>query len=97
AMKKFLPADGRLVTFDLIPWENYPDVRLTAADFADGQLMQYTEDLSDSAVFASHSELLSAADIIFLDAAKDGRLEQVLLEHLARLKFRKPALLILDD
>jgi predicted O-methyltransferase YrrM len=96
-MKKYLPACGRLVTFDLVPWENYPNVRLTSADFADGRLTQHVEDLSAPSVFARHAALLREADLLFLDASKDGRLEQVLLDHLDGLTFAKSPLLVLDD
>ena len=40
ALKKFLPADGQIVTFDLIAWETVPDTCLRAEDFADQRLRQ---------------------------------------------------------
>jgi predicted O-methyltransferase YrrM len=96
-LKKYLPADGRVITFDLVPWQNYPNVRLTNSDFADGRLVQVIGDLSDPAVFGQHAELLQEADVTFLDAAKDGQLEQTLLDQFATLGVNKSPLLILDD
>jgi predicted O-methyltransferase YrrM len=96
-LKKFLPHEGRVITFDLVPWQEYPNVRLTESDFADGQLVQVIGDLGDPSVFAEHSELLRGADVIFLDAAKDGQLEQTLLDQFAKRRFDEAPLLILDD
>ena len=97
ALKAFLGPDGRLTTFDLVPWEAYPHTCLTGADLADGRLVQIVADLGDAAVFARHADRLRTAEIVFIDAAKDGRLEQVLLDHFATLRFEKPPLFILDD
>ena len=96
-MTELLPPRGRVTTFDLIPLNKYPETRLTAADFADGRLVQHIDDLSNPAVFTRHAELLRTAEVVFLDAAKDGRLEQVLLDHFSGLRFEKPPLFILDD
>jgi predicted O-methyltransferase YrrM len=97
AMRQYLPPEGRLVTFDVVPWRTYPDVRLTDADFADGRLEQRVEDLSDPAVFAANAGRLRDAGLVFMDAAKDGQLEQVLLDHFETLRFVQPSLFILDD
>lgn len=92
-----LPADGTLVTFDIVPWRMAPQGVLQESDFADGRLRQHAEDLSDPAVLARHQATLEEADLVYLDAAKDGMLEQRLLDALERLTFRKPLLLVLDD
>jgi predicted O-methyltransferase YrrM len=97
AMLQYLPPEGHLATFDLVRWDKCAGTRMTAADFVDGRLAQYVDDLSDPAVFARHAELLQTADLVFLDAAKDGRLEQALLDNFSGLSFAKPPLFILDD
>jgi predicted O-methyltransferase YrrM len=96
-MTQFLPPDGRLVTFDLVPWQRYPNAHLTEADFADGRLQQLAADLSDPSVFAAHAELFAQADLIFLDAAKDGQLERTLLRHFETVRFAAPPIFVLDD
>src|SRR4051812_35020207 len=50
-MKHYLPADGKIVTYDLLPWRLVEEVDVDEADFADGRLEQRLEDLGDAAVF----------------------------------------------
>lgn len=97
ALKHHLPLDAQIVTFDLIPWAQHSDSCLTTEDFADQRLIQYTNDLSDPAVMQRHQALLSRAELIFLDAAKDGVTESKLLANLRHVPFVKPPLLVLDD
>lgn len=96
AFKHHLPAEGQVVTFDLTPWQQQ-DLFLTPEDFADHRLIQYTDDLSDPAALQRHRALLSRADLILIDAAKDGVTEPKLLENLRQISFAKPPLLVLDD
>ena len=97
AMRVALPQHSRLVTFDIIPWYEFPDSILRAEDFVDGTLQQIIGDVSDSKVMREHENLFRAADIIFVDGPKDGRFEQVFLDRLAELHLPKCPLLILDD
>ena len=97
ALKQLLPPDGQVVTFDLIPWQQYPGACLTEKDFADHRLLQYTDDLSDPDLMQRHHALLRQAELIFVDAAKDGIMESKFLTNLRRISFMKPPLLILDD
>ena len=97
AFTHHLPPEGQVVTFDLIPWPQHPDSVLTTEDFADHRLRQYTDDLCDPIAFQRHHALLSRADLIFLDAAKDGVTEPTLLANLQQVPFLKPPLLVLDD
>ncbi len=97
SLKKNLPADGKIVTFDIVPWKEYPDVVLTEADFADGRLKQQIADLTHPHVFNSFSKLLSQADFMFVDAAKDGVMEQTFLNFFETVKFEKPIFIFFDD
>jgi predicted O-methyltransferase YrrM len=97
AMLDFLPAGGRLATFDIVPWREYPGSVLRDDDFADGRLVQHVDDLTDPAIAARHSELLEAADLIFVDAAKDGRQERVFLELFERTAFGREPVAVFDD
>jgi predicted O-methyltransferase YrrM len=97
ALRKFLPEHGRVVTFDIIPWQSYPSVCLRDEDFLDGRLEQRIEDISDPASFRKNESLLENAELIFLDAAKDGVQEQVFLDNFARVRFRTPPIIICDD
>jgi predicted O-methyltransferase YrrM len=85
---------GRVVTYDLVAWDSVPDTALREGDFE--KMEQRLGDLSDPAVFAREREVLAAADIVFVDAPKDGKFEPAFLALL--LPVLKPgALLILDD
>ena len=97
ALKKFLPACARVTTFDIIPWREYPGQVLSHADFADGQLEQVVADLTKPEIARSHAKLLSEADLLFVDAAKDGQMEAILLDNLSAIGLREGALLLFDD
>lgn len=95
-MKKYLPEDGKICTFDIIPWNQFEDSILTEGDF-DSRLIQYTDDLTKKDDVLKHQSLLESADIIFLDALKDGVQEHLFLSHFSQLNFKKKCLFIFDD
>jgi predicted O-methyltransferase YrrM len=97
ALKQFLPIDGKITTFDLVPWDSIPDTSLRAEDFADDRLRQQIGDLSQPAVFESHRALIQETELLFIDGPKDGIFERKFLRQLETLSFRKPLFLVLDD
>jgi predicted O-methyltransferase YrrM len=97
ALRHGLGTEAQLVTFDIVPWRQYPDTALREEDFADGRLVQHVDDLSVPHVAASHTELLRSADLIFIDAAKDGRQERVFLDVFERTAFRRRPIVVFDD
>ena len=97
SMKKYLPANGKIVTFDLVKASSYPDTCLTAADFEPDRLVQLTDDLSEMTVMEKHRTLLEAADLLFIDAAKDGLLGKKLINNFKKLNFQNKPLFIFDD
>lgn len=96
-MKKFLRREGKLITFDIIPWKQIPDACLKDDDFADGRMTQIIGDLADASTMDKHSSMIAAADILFVDAPKDGVFEPKFVANLSRVRFAKPPLLIFDD
>ena len=94
---KYLPAGGRLVTFDLIPWNKFSNTILRQDDFANGQLRQEIADLSDPEMLNRHSALLSQADLIFLDGPKDGKFEPALASLMDTITFTKAPWVLFDD
>src|SRR5205085_1174484 len=80
-----LEKDSLVATFDLVPWHEYPGAVLREDDFADGRLEQHIGDLSEPTELAHHHELLEQAELIFIDAKKDGIQEQRFLEAFASL------------
>ncbi|MGD0904788.1 MAG: hypothetical protein ABR924_17770 [Terracidiphilus sp.] len=97
ALLKYLPAGGQVVTFDIVPWRDYPRICLQESDFSSGQLCQITDDLGNSQLFDKHRAMLKRADLIFVDAAKDGVLEPKLVAQLGSLDFETQPLVVFDD
>lgn len=96
SMKKYLSNGSKLVTFDVIAWNKFLDTYLESSDF-DESFIQYTDDLNDYSNMLKHENLLKSADIIFVDAAKDGIMEYKFLKGFRKIKLKTNAIIILDD
>lgn len=92
-----LPEDGRIATFDVVPWSQVPGAVLRPEDFAAGRLVQHVDDLADPAVATRHRSLLQEADLLFVDAAKDGRMERQFLTLFDGLAFASRPVAVFDD
>jgi predicted O-methyltransferase YrrM len=92
-----LRTHGRLITYDLIPWNQINESALRPSDFADDRLEQRIGDLTDRVFFDRNRDVLSAATLFFLDGPKDGRFEPDLTELLASLVRVQSALIVFDD
>lgn len=98
SLRRHMPPGSRLVTYDLIPWQDFPNSCFTVSDFADGAIEQRLGDLSQREYFASQRELLSRADLIFLDGPKNVEFERRFIRSLAGMSFTTPdPWLIVDD
>ena len=97
AMRHAMPADAKLVTFDIVAWHAYPEHLLRADDFADGRLVQHVADVSQPDVFPRYQSWFEQADFFFIDAAKDGVLEFRLAERFGSMRFPKRPLMLFDD
>lgn len=95
-MKKFLPAGSTIHTFDIIPWNQFDKTILRESDF-DGQLVQHTDDLTIAENVQKHLSLLQDADLVFMDALKDGIQEYLFLRHFSSIRFNKKCYMIFDD
>lgn len=95
ALKKYMPKSSKLVTFDTRPW-NSIDTYLKETDF-NKNFVQYTDDLSNHEQAVKHSALLKSADLIFVDAAKDGKMEYQFFENFEKIGLKKGAIVIFDD
>ncbi len=95
-MKPFMPAGGHIYTFDVVPWDQFGDTILQRSDFDSG-LTQYTDDLTKWENVQKHRAMLEQADIVFMDALKDGKQEYLFLENFSKLNFKKKCLFIFDD
>lgn len=92
-----LPEQSHLVTFDVIPWAEIEGTVLRPEDFAGGRIQQRIGDLSDPEVFAQHRDVLLEADLVFMDAPKDGVFEPAFLELAVPLWRGSRRLLVIDD
>jgi predicted O-methyltransferase YrrM len=97
AMKAALPEDGRIVTFDLVAWRQYPGTVLRDEDFADGRLEQRLEDLSTPAGRRANAELLQRAELIFVDAKHDGTQERAFVRGFEEVGLAKGPIVLFDD
>lgn len=97
SMLKYMCSTGRLVTFDIVPWMDYPRTCLHSADIGSGKLEQRVENLAEPNIFDKNRQLLEQADLILLDAAKDGVFEPQFLSLLESLLFAKGTILFMDD
>lgn len=97
SMLKYLAHDAQIITFDVVPWNKYPNSCLVPDDFASGRLKQVTGDLGLRRTFQEHEELLKTADLVFVDAAKDGLFEARFISEFEKLEFSAAPIVIFDD
>ena len=97
SLVKNLPPGGRVTTFDVLSYERVPGQILTELDFGDGRLVQMVDDITRRPGFDRHARLLGSADMIFIDAAKDGRMESRLIDLLSATRFDRRPIVIFDD
>jgi len=88
---------GKVVTFDLIPWDQVANGILKEEDFVADRLRQEIGDLSQPAVFKKYADVITQADLLCLDGPKDGKFEPQLAEFLDTLPFDKPPWVFFDD
>ena len=97
AMLAALPPGAELVTVDVVPWNDIPGSYLRPSDFADGMLRQIICDLAQPEAAKKHAALLQNADLVFVDAAKDGVFEYRLMQQIKLVGLKPGALVIWDD
>ena len=82
---------AELFTFDVIPWEDF-DTHLDNVDAT-----QFLSDLSNPEEFDHYFPYLDSADLIFVDAPKDGKFEYAFAELLTKLTPREKRVIVFDD
>lgn len=86
----------KIITYDIVPWDQCPGSGFFQSDFGE-QLEQRIVNLSDNNNFKNEVDFFLNADLIFLDAAKDGIFEYNILQYLSEISFKKHPIIILDD
>lgn len=97
ALAKHLPVGGAVHTFDVLDWEDIPGQTMRKEDLAASRIVPHRDDLVSADGFERHRALLESAELVFVDAAKDGQMERVLLERFETLHFRAPTIVVFDD
>jgi predicted O-methyltransferase YrrM len=96
AMKHFLSPEGKIVTYDIIPWIDFKETGLRKEDF-DGRLEQRIVDISKKSNFKKEFATIKEADMIFIDAAKDGIMEGNICNYFDIFGLNKNPIVIFDD
>lgn len=105
SMKETLPLSGKIFTYDIFDFKYLSKATghtvLHDHDF-DGRLEQRIIDLSSKSVqgtplFQEQIDLFKKAELIFVDAAKDGKQEMDFIELLDSIQFNAPPIVIFDD
>jgi predicted O-methyltransferase YrrM len=89
--------DVRVVTYDIVPWNQIDGSALTVEDFADGRLVQQLGDLADPAYLETQLDTLQAADLIFVDGPKDGHWERRFVDVVLPRLTDRSRLVVFDD
>ena len=92
------PGDARTLTYDLLPWDSFRS-HLLPEDFSSGRVEQRLVDLADPRGFSDNLAVLERAELMFLDAPKDGQFEPKFLGLLSRSlrPSTGPHFLVVDD
>ena len=100
AILQGLRPDGQVVTFDLVPWNDFEHTWLQDEDFTKtegGRVTQLLADVSAPGGIEPYRVLFEAADFIFIDGPKDGTTESRILANLATLTLRRDPIVFFDD
>lgn len=87
----------KVITYDIVPWRDFPDTALREDDFTEGRLEQPVGDLGDPDFLASQVETLRSADLIFVDGPKDGHWEQAAVRPILDCLTDRQRLVVFDD
>lgn len=97
AILQGLPGSGKLTTVDILPWDRILETFLKEGDFSEGRFEQIVCDLGDAETARRHADLLRGAEIIFIDASKDGVFEKNPIANFSSIRLTPGTLLIFDD
>ena len=96
ALLSGLEGEGRVVTYDVVPWSDVEGCILRSEDFGP-RLEQRIGDLTDDVFLAQETSTLRSADLIFVDGPKDGVFEPAFVAKVLPLLTDRPRLVVFDD
>lgn len=97
ALYEGLGKEGEVITYDIVPWNKFESTFLKDEDFKNNRISQVLGDLQDDNFFLTQKNVFENADLIFMDAAKDGIMERKFLEQFSKCRFKSGAILVVDD
>jgi predicted O-methyltransferase YrrM len=97
AMLPELGPNARIVTMDVVPWTEIPECLLRSEDFQDGRLVQVIADVGDRQEAERQADFIRSADLLFVDAAKDGALERRILANFEAIGLKDGVVVVFDD
>ena len=97
ALASKMREDATLITFDVIPHEDFSDTLLREDDFPNAKRYQVVGDLSDHLCFLEHKLLFQGCDLLFLDGPKDWHFEYRFWELLQQYGLKKGCIVVVDD
>jgi tetratricopeptide (TPR) repeat protein len=96
SMKANLPADGKIICYDPVPWSQHNDSGLVESDF-DMQLQHKLLDLTDPVQAQGERGILQQADIVLVESSTDKDQVYNYCQLFDVLTFNKPPLIIFDN
>jgi len=97
AMLTALPRGGKLITYDVTPWDQVEGTALLTSDFEDNRLEQRIGDLAAVPYFKANMNDLLSSSLIFVDGPKDGHFEPTFMRLLSSAKIDHDIVLVFDD
>jgi|SaaInlStandDraft_2_1057019.scaffolds.fasta_scaffold103288_2 predicted O-methyltransferase YrrM len=97
AMIPELNSESKLVTVDIIPWDQIFGTYLIKEDFEDGRFSQIIADFGNMNEMLGHEKIIREADVIFVDGPKDGVFERKFICNLISMKLTQNPIIIFDD
>lgn len=95
-LKKFANDNSKVYTFDVFKWDQFTDTCFVKSDF-DNKLEQIVVDLTIYENCLEYKEILKNADLIFIDALKDGKQEYLFIENFKKIGLKESCHIIFDD
>src|SRR5262249_20696633 len=97
SISQALPSDGKLATFDVLPWRGFKNTWFAESDFSSDKISQHIADIGVPGVIGTYRDLFVNADFIFIDGPKDGVTEQNFINALGSIDLARNPIVMFDD
>jgi predicted O-methyltransferase YrrM len=97
AMLEGLGPETKLYTVDIESWNSKKEPWLVDDDFNSGRVTQVISDMKAVELFSKYSDIISRAELIFVDGPKDDVTEVEFLKMIMKIMFYHNPIIIFDD